>query len=122
MSSNAKSIAAHVDRISDLRSRQVMKSLLRNYVNGEWVDTGRKYPNINPVDGSKVCDVSEADADTVDRAVKGARAAMNGDWGRLSAVDRAAMLHKVADRIEARFDDFLTAEVANTGYRLPFTS
>jgi len=61
-----------------------MKSLLRNYVNGEWVDTGRKYPNINPVDGSKVCDVSEADADTVDRAVKGA----GGDERRLGSAQR----------------------------------
>jgi hypothetical protein len=60
MSSNAKSIAAHIDRIADVRSRQLMKSLLRNYVNGEWVDTGRKYPNINPVDGSMTDLVSRA--------------------------------------------------------------
>ena len=96
-----------------------MKGLLRNHVGGKWVDTGRIFENINPVNGSKVCDVSEADSETVDRAVKAARAAMAGEWGRLSAADRAALLHKVADRIEARFDEFLEAEVADTGHSLP---
>ena len=33
------------------------------------------------MNGSKVCDVSEADQATVDQAVKGARAAMAGQWG-----------------------------------------
>jgi aminomuconate-semialdehyde/2-hydroxymuconate-6-semialdehyde dehydrogenase len=96
-----------------------MTALLRNYVNGRWVETGRTFVNINPVNGSKVCDVSEADEATVDRAVKGARAAMTGEWGRMSTVDRAALLHKVADCIEARFDDFLEAEIADTGKSYP---
>jgi acyl-CoA reductase-like NAD-dependent aldehyde dehydrogenase len=44
------------------------------------------------VNGSKVCDVSEADQATVDQAVKGARAAMAGEWGSMSTVDRCALL------------------------------
>lgn len=96
-----------------------MKGLLRNYVDGKWVETGRVFLNVNPVNGTKVCDVSEADAKTVDGAVRSARAAMAGEWGSLAAVDRAALLHKVADLIEARFDDFLQAEVADTGHALP---
>lgn len=96
-----------------------MTKLMRNYVNGEWVTTGRTFPTIHPVDGSHVADVSEADKDTVDQAVKAARAAMNGAWGRLSAAERSALLHKVADGIEARFDEFLEAEVADTGHSYP---
>jgi aminomuconate-semialdehyde/2-hydroxymuconate-6-semialdehyde dehydrogenase len=96
-----------------------MKGLLRNHVGGIWVETGRVFENINPVNGSKVCDVSEADSETVDRAVRAARAAMTGEWGRLSAAERAALLHKVADRIEVRFDEFLAAEIADTGHSLP---
>jgi aminomuconate-semialdehyde/2-hydroxymuconate-6-semialdehyde dehydrogenase len=96
-----------------------MVALLRNYVNGKWIETGRTYANINPADGAKVCDVSEADQATVGRAVDAARAAMSGDWGRLSAADRAVFLHKVADRIEARFDEFLEAEIADTGHSYP---
>jgi aminomuconate-semialdehyde/2-hydroxymuconate-6-semialdehyde dehydrogenase len=55
-----------------------MTKFLRNYINGRWAETGRTCLNINPVNGSKVGDVSEADHGAVDQAVKGARAAMAG--------------------------------------------
>jgi aminomuconate-semialdehyde/2-hydroxymuconate-6-semialdehyde dehydrogenase len=73
---------------------------------GKWVESGRVFEKINPVNGSKVCDVSEADSETVDRAVQAARAAVACKSGGLSAAERAALLHKVADRIEARFEEF----------------
>jgi aminomuconate-semialdehyde/2-hydroxymuconate-6-semialdehyde dehydrogenase len=93
-----------------------MTELLRNYVGGKWVQTQRTFPKINPVDGRKVCDVSEADQLTVGHAVDAARKAMNGGWGRLSDADRAALLYKVADRIGARFEEFVEAEIADTGH------
>jgi aminomuconate-semialdehyde/2-hydroxymuconate-6-semialdehyde dehydrogenase len=52
-----------------------MKGLLRNHVGGKLVESGLVFGNINPVNGSKVCDLSEADSETVDRAVQAARAA-----------------------------------------------
>jgi len=96
-----------------------MKQLMRNYVNGEWIETGRTFATVHPVDGSHVADVSEADEATVDLAVRAARQAMDGAWGRLSAAERSDLLHKVADGIEARFDEFLEAEVADTGHSYP---
>lgn len=88
---------------------------LRNYVNGLFVSTAKTFPNINPVDGSLLSNVCEADAVTVDLAVKAAQAALKGPWGKFSVAQRAAMLHKIADGIEARFDEFVAAEVADTG-------
>ncbi|KAA0592712.1 aminomuconate-semialdehyde/2-hydroxymuconate-6-semialdehyde dehydrogenase [Azospirillum lipoferum] len=92
-----------------------MAALLRNFAGNSWIETGRTFANVNPVNGTKVCDVSEADAATVARAVAAARRAVEGDWGRMGDAERAALLHKVADRMEARFDDFLAAEIADTG-------
>ncbi|MEQ8965380.1 MAG: 2-hydroxymuconic semialdehyde dehydrogenase, partial [Azospirillaceae bacterium] len=48
-------------------------------------------------------------------AVAAARAALDGAWGRMPVAERTALLSRVADRITARFDDFLAAEVADTG-------
>ena len=48
-----------------------MAKFLCNYVNGKWVETGRTFANINPVNGSKVCHVSEADQATVDQGREG---------------------------------------------------
>ncbi|CAO3424509.1 2-hydroxymuconic semialdehyde dehydrogenase [Azospirillum endophyticum] len=92
-----------------------MAALLRNFAGNSWIETGRTFANVNPVNGTKVCDVSEADAATVAHAVAAARRAVEGDWGRMGDAERAALLRKVADRMEARFDDFLAAEIADTG-------
>ena len=70
---------------------------------------------MNPADGSVIAQVAEADEGLVDDAVSAARRALRGEWGRLTIQERAARLHKVADTIEARFDCFVAAEVADTG-------
>ncbi len=89
--------------------------VLANYVDGEFVASGRRFDKFSPVDGSRTAVVCEADRALVDRAVAAARRAVRGDWGRLAMAERAALLHKVADGIEKRFDDFVTVEVADTG-------
>jgi aminomuconate-semialdehyde/2-hydroxymuconate-6-semialdehyde dehydrogenase len=90
-------------------------ALLRNYVDGEFVASAATFDNINPVDGSLAAQVCEADRATVEAAVAAARRALQGPWGAMSVQQRAAMLHKVADGIAARFDEFVAAEVADTG-------
>ncbi len=91
-----------------------LKSIL-NYIDGQFVGGKREFADVNPADGSVIAQVAEADQDLVDDAVRAARKALRGEWGRLTVRERAARLHKVADAIEARFDCFVAAEVADTG-------
>ena len=91
-----------------------MKSI-QNYINGQFVRGKREFADVNPADGSVIAEVTEADGALVDDAVQAARKALRGEWGRIGVRERAARLHKVADAIEARFDCFLKAEVADTG-------
>jgi len=91
------------------------RQLLRNYVDGEFLSSERTFTNINPVNGTVIADVCEADSATVERAVKAAQAALDGPWGKLSVAERAALLHKVANGIQDRFEEFVQAEVADTG-------
>ena len=88
---------------------------IKNYVAGQFVTSNKQFDDINPVDGSLVGKVHEADKATVDDAVAAAREALQGPWGMLTVADRAALLEKVADGIDARFDDFVAAEIADTG-------
>lgn len=87
---------------------------IKNYVAGEFVASERRFEDINPADGSHVASVHEADAALVDAAVSAARAAA-GPWSTMPAAQRAAVLNRVADGIEARFDEFVAAEIADTG-------
>lgn len=77
--------------------------------------SGRFFDNRSPVDGSLVSRVAEAGQAEVDAAVAAARAALHGPWGRLAVQQRVDLLYAVADEINRRFDDFLQAEVADTG-------
>jgi aminomuconate-semialdehyde/2-hydroxymuconate-6-semialdehyde dehydrogenase len=89
--------------------------LLRNFVGGEFVGSPRTFVKVSPVTGETVFEVAEADESTVDAAVAAARAAVRGPWGRMGEHERAAILRRVADELERRFDDLITAEVADTG-------
>lgn len=88
---------------------------IRNFINGRFVDGISGFDDINPVDGSLVGTVHEADQSLVNEAVRAARAAMNGAYGRSTVSERAAMLRRAADIIERRFDELLAVEVADTG-------
>ncbi len=91
-----------------------MKSIL-NFIDGKFVPGKHEFADINPADGSVIAQVTEADANLVDDAVRAARKALRAEWGGLTVRERASRLHRVADAIDARFDRFVAAEVADTG-------
>jgi len=88
------------------------------FIGGEFVASGRAFENVSPVNGAVISTVTEADAGEVDRAVRAAREALRGPWGRATTAERCALLRKVAERIEQRFDEFVSAEIADTGKTL----
>ena len=92
-----------------------MTQTLKSYVANEPAPGGEAYEIRSPVDGSVTCKVEEATKETVDQAVKAARAALKGPWGKMSVQDRAEILKKVAAEIHRRFEDFVQAEMADTG-------
>lgn len=90
---------------------------LELFINNEFVrpSSGQWFDDVDPATGEVVAHVAEADADDVDRAVQAAKAAMRGPWGRMSTSERCELLEAVADRIDARREEFLAAEIADTG-------
>lgn len=90
---------------------------IKNFINGQYVEneSGRTFSNHNPVDNSLIGEVYEAGKSEVDAAVEAARAALSGPWGKMTLAERAKVLHRVADRISERFEEFLDAECKDTG-------
>lgn len=90
--------------------------VVTHYIGGKPVTSSRPpFANIDPATGQVVSHVHEADAETIDLAVNAARAALRGPWSTFTDGQRAAVLRKVAEGIRARFDDFVAAEVRDTG-------
>lgn len=89
----------------------------KHFINGHYVASasGKTFENRTPVDNSLIGLVHEAGEAEVDAAVRAAHAALRGPWGALTQAERTALLNKVADRINQRFDEFLDAECRDTG-------
>ncbi len=90
---------------------------IKHFINGQYVGSasGKMFDNINPANGELIGKVHEAGEAEVDAAVKAARAALQGPWGKMTIDERSKILHAVADGITARFDEFLEAECLDTG-------
>ena len=73
-----------------------MKQIL-NFINGEFVATGKQFEKRTPLDNSVIGMVHEAGKAEVDAAVAAARAALEGPWGKMTVVERTDILNKVAD-------------------------
>ena len=90
---------------------------IKNFINGEFITnlSGKTFEKRTPIDNSLIGKVYEAGQAEVNDAVAAARAALQGPWGQLSVVERVNLLDAVANEINRRFDDFLEAEIADTG-------
>jgi aldehyde dehydrogenase (NAD+) len=89
----------------------------RLFIAGEWREAeGRETLALeNPSDGSLLARVAAGSAGDVDRAVAAARAAVEGDWGRLSAAERGRILAAVARRVLDHVDELARLEALDVG-------
>jgi aminomuconate-semialdehyde/2-hydroxymuconate-6-semialdehyde dehydrogenase len=90
---------------------------IQHFINGQLLasQSGRSFEKRSPLTGGLLAQVAEAGRPEVDAAVAAAQAALHGPWGRMATAERVELLHAVANEITRRFDDFLAAEVADTG-------
>ena len=86
------------------------------FIGGEFVDgSGEAFKTINPATEETLAEVAEASADDVDRAVKAARAAYRGAWGRMSGADRGKYLFRIARIMQERSRELAVLETLDNG-------
>ena len=87
-----------------------------NFIGGTWRApvSGRYFTDKSPIDGSVLCEVARSDAEDVERALDAAHAARAG-WGRTAPAERARLLNKIADRIEANLELLAHVETRDNG-------
>lgn len=78
--------------------------------------TGMRLPVLYPADERQVSELCEADAGTVDAAVRAARQAFEtGPWRRMSSDDRGAVMRRVQALIAAHAEELAWLECLNSG-------
>ncbi|MDR3112567.1 MAG: aldehyde dehydrogenase family protein [Elusimicrobiota bacterium] len=84
------------------------------FIDGKWTISDKTRDVINPADGSILAKVYEGDEKTVQTAALVAKKAFAG-WSKISVVERANLLNKIADLINENFEEFAAIDTANNG-------
>ncbi|HET7225561.1 MAG TPA: aldehyde dehydrogenase family protein [Candidatus Eisenbacteria bacterium] len=86
-------------------------------IDGRAVDSasGRTFTTSNPATEEAITTVAEAGVEDVERAVKAARAAFDGPWGRMRAADRQRMLFRLGDLVLEHGDELARLETLDNG-------
>jgi len=92
------------------------KSRYEHFIGGEWVPPakGGYFENPTPVTGQNFTEIARGTADDVELALDAAHGAAPG-WGRTSPAERANILNKIADRMEANLELLAVAESWDNG-------
>lgn len=93
-------------------------SLGKMYIDGKWVEAveGGTRDILNPATNEVIATVAEGSAKDAERAILAARKAFDeGPWPQKLAVERAALLFKLADKIEANADELAEMDTRNMG-------
>ena len=87
-----------------------------NFIGGKFVApiSGKYFDNASPVTGQVVCKIARSDAQDVEAALDAAHAA-KAAWGRTSVAERAAILNRIADRMEDNLERLAIAETWDNG-------
>jgi aldehyde dehydrogenase (NAD+) len=90
----------------------------RLLIDGQWVETAKKFDTINPATGDVLTQIAHASAADVDRAVTAARKAFedrSGPWRKMSASERGRLIWRLADLLEKNIDEFAELETLDNG-------
>jgi len=102
--------------IAQLGVNNPYKQQYDNFIGGQWVPPagGEYFESITPITGKPFTRVPRSNQQDVDAALDAAHAA-KAAWGRTSTTERANILNRIADRIEANLMLLAVAETIDNG-------
>ena len=100
--------------------KEFLKSNHQLLINGEWTpsSSNEKIEVFDPATEQLLTEVDSGNAADIDAAVAAARKALTGEWSKITSHDRARMLDRLADDIEANFSTLSEIEVLDNGMPL----
>ncbi len=86
-------------------------------IGGAWVPAtgGQTLDLVNPSDGTRICAIARGGADDIDAAVRAAQSALDGDWGRTTALERGRILTRIGQLVLDQVDTLAQLEAMDVG-------
>ena len=105
-----------VDDRPDLVMKAPFAARYDNFIDGQWLapKSGRYFDNVSPITGGIVGQIARSQAEDVEAALDAAHRAKDA-WGRTPVAERALILNRIADRMEANLDKLALAETWDNG-------
>jgi len=106
------------ETLVDERTRASLGRPFKQLIDGAWVDasSGETLDVVNPADENVIATVPAGTWEDVDLAVRAARKAFeDGPWTRMPPGERAKLLWRIADLLEARKEEFAELETLDNG-------
>ncbi|MGA7569848.1 MAG: aldehyde dehydrogenase [Candidatus Aquilonibacter sp.] len=102
--------------LSKLGIDSPFKKRYDNFIGGKFVPPvkGQYFANVSPIVGHPFTEVARSTAEDIELALDAAHAAKDA-WGKTSATERATILNKIADRMEANLAKLALAETIDNG-------
>lgn len=99
----------------------VERDRLEFFINGEWVEPhgAERHSVVDASTGQSFAEAALGDEVDIDRAVRAARAALDGEWGRTTAHERAEHMRRLARAFEKRADGVVSLVSRENG--MPIT-
>ncbi|HXF36159.1 MAG TPA: aldehyde dehydrogenase family protein, partial [Actinomycetota bacterium] len=85
-----------------------------HWIGGERVPSAEAFPDVSPIDERVIAEVARGGQQEVDAAVRAAREAFPA-WAGTPPEERARILHRIADLIEARVPELAAVETRDNG-------
>jgi len=100
-----------------MKSALLERDVQRLFIDGSWTaaSDGRDFETYNPSTGEVLARVARGTAEDVDRAVKAANAAREGEWGRMTPSDRQLLMLRFADLVEAHMEELVVLDTLEMG-------
>ncbi len=89
----------------------------QHFIANQWVApaTGATLPMIDPADGEAFAAIAFGTAEDIDRAVKAARHARDGVWGKLAPVEKGRLLARLSRAIVDHSEELALLEARDCG-------
>ena len=87
----------------------------KNYINGLFVDSNKKFQSINPLTEEPWAEISAADINDVNNAVTAASNAFNGEWSNFLPQQRSKILRAIGDKLIKNAEFLGAIETKDTG-------
>lgn len=87
------------------------------FIAGKWqaAAAGATLTLIDPSTGAALCDIAQGQAEDIDQAVTAAQLALDGDWGRSTAVERGRVLARLGQLVLEQTEVLAALEARDVG-------